>query len=330
MEKVLAGGLDIGTSGCKIALYDENCAFVRDAYCPYDVSRSGGLHEIDVTAVFDAVKKVIKEADCSAVSAIAVTSFGETFTMLDENDNVCAPSMLYTDPRGKEAVMHLTERFGKEEMAFKTGTKMHEMYSLPKLMWIKENMPEAFSRAKKILLMQDYIVYMLSGVRQIDFSLAARTACFDIENKCWDEELLNFAGIDPSLLSAPVPTGTAAGTVRPVLSRELGVKCGAVINPDTSVEEIENIIEYCDMVLLMSVFPGFGGQKFIDGVIPKIEKVKKIVDATGKEIDIEVDGGITFENVGAVKKAGANVIVAGSTVFNHPDRKEAIRLLRDL
>ena len=174
MEKVLAGGLDIGTSGCKIALYDENCAFVRDAYCPYDVSRSGGLHEIDVTAVFDAVKKVIKEADCSAVSAIAVTSFGETFTMLDENDNVCAPSMLYTDPRGKEAVMHLTERFGKEEMAFKTGTKMHEMYSLPKLMWIKENMPEAFSRAKKILLMQDYIVYMLSGVRQIDFSLAAR------------------------------------------------------------------------------------------------------------------------------------------------------------
>lgn len=190
MEKVLAGGLDIGTSGCKIALYDENCAFVRDAYCPYDVSRSGGLHEIDVTAVFDAVKKVIKEADCSAVSAIAVTSFGETFTMLDENDNVCAPSMLYTDPRGKEAVMHLTERFGKEEMAFKTGTKMHEMYSLPKLMWIKENMPEAFSRAKKILLMQDYIVYMLSGVRQIDFSLAARTACFDIENKCWDEELI--------------------------------------------------------------------------------------------------------------------------------------------
>ncbi len=229
MEKVLAGGLDIGTSGCKIALYDENCAFVRDAYCPYDVSRSGGLHEIDVTAVFDAVKKVIKEADCSAVSSIAVTSFGETFTMLDENDNVCAPSMLYTDPRGKEAVMHLTERFGKEEMAFKTGTKMHEMYSLPKLMWIKENMPEAFSRAKKILLMQDYIVYMLSGVRQIDFSLAARTACFDIENKCWDEELLNFAGIDPSLLSAPVPTGTAAGTVRPVLSRELGVKCGALI-----------------------------------------------------------------------------------------------------
>ena len=84
------------------------------------------------------------------------------------------------------------------------------------------------------------------------------------------------------------------------------------------------------MVLLMSVFPGFGGQKFIDGVIPKIEKVKKIVDATGKEIDIEIDGGITFENVGAVKKAGANVIVAGSTVFNHPDRKEAIRLLRNL
>lgn len=112
--------------------------------------------------------------------------------------------------------------------------------------------------------------------------------------------------------------------------KNLGVKCGAVINPDTPVEKIESIIEYCDMVLLMSVFPGFGGQKFIESVIPKIENVKKIIDATGKEIDIEIDGGITFDNVGAVKKAGANVIVAGSTVFNHPDRKEAIKLLRNL
>ncbi len=229
MGKVLAGGLDIGTSGCKIALYDENCAFVREAYAPYDVSRRGGLHEIDVEAIFAAVKQVIREADCSSVAAIAVTSFGETFTMLDERDAVCAPSMLYTDPRGKEQVERLTDRFGKEELAYRTGAKTHEMYSLPKMMWIKEHLPDCFSRAGKILLMQDYIVYMLSGVRQIDFSLAARTACFDIGSKCWDKELLAFAGIDPSLLSTPVPTGTVAGEIKPELAQMLGVKKGALI-----------------------------------------------------------------------------------------------------
>lgn len=109
----------------------------------------------------------------------------------------------------------------------------------------------------------------------------------------------------------------------------LGVKCGAVINPDTDVSLIKNAIEYCDMVLLMSVFPGFGGQKFIPEVVPKIRELNEIINSIGKEIDVEIDGGITLDNVKTVKEAGANVIVAGSTVFNYPDRKEIIKLLRE-
>ena len=112
--------------------------------------------------------------------------------------------------------------------------------------------------------------------------------------------------------------------------KALGVKCGAVINPDTPVSAIKDVIEHCDMVLLMSVFPGFGGQKFIADVLPKIAEVKSIVDKTGKEIDIEIDGGITLENVSEVKKAGANVIVAGSTIFNSSDRKKTMEELRNL
>ena len=114
-------------------------------------------------------------------------------------------------------------------ISFRTGAKPHEMYSLPKMMWIKEAMPEAFARAEKILLMQDYIVYKLCGIRQIDYSLAARTICFDIENKCWDKELLSFAGIDESLLSRPVPTASVAGKIQPELAKELGVSEDAVI-----------------------------------------------------------------------------------------------------
>lgn len=110
--------------------------------------------------------------------------------------------------------------------------------------------------------------------------------------------------------------------------KSLGVKCGVVINPDTPVSKIYDVIEECDMVLLMSVFPGFGGQKFIESVLPKIEEVASFIAKTGKDIDVEIDGGITLENVKTVKSAGANVIVAGSTVFKASDRARVISELK--
>lgn len=112
--------------------------------------------------------------------------------------------------------------------------------------------------------------------------------------------------------------------------KALGVKCGAVINPDTPVSSIKDVIEECDMLLLMSVFPGFGGQKFIESVLPKIKEARALIESTGKDIDLEIDGGINKENVSIVKKSGANVIVAGNTIFKEDDRAKIIRELRDL
>ena len=112
------------------------------------------------------------------------------------------------------------------------------------------------------------------------------------------------------------------------LIKSTGVKCGVVINPDTPVEKIASVIPLCDMVLVMSVFPGFGGQKFIPEALNKLREVKAIADKAGKEIDIEIDGGVNMENVALVKEAGANVIVAGSAVFNAPDRAKAIAALK--
>ena len=112
--------------------------------------------------------------------------------------------------------------------------------------------------------------------------------------------------------------------------KSLGVKCGAVINPDTEVSAVKNVIEKCDMLLLMSVFPGFGGQSYIESVTPKISEARELIDATGKDILLEIDGGITLSNVGKVKAAGANVIVAGSTVFSAPDHAKVIEELRNL
>jgi len=112
------------------------------------------------------------------------------------------------------------------------------------------------------------------------------------------------------------------------LIKSTGVKCGAVINPDTPVSKIKDVIPMCDMVLVMSVFPGFGGQKFIPEALDKLREVKEIVEKCGKEIDIQIDGGVSAENVEKVKEAGANVIVAGSAVFKASDRAKIIAQLK--
>lgn len=112
------------------------------------------------------------------------------------------------------------------------------------------------------------------------------------------------------------------------LIKSTGVRCGAVINPATPVEKIEKVIPLCDMVLVMSVVPGFGGQKFIEGSLEKLRQVKAIVDKLGKQIDIQIDGGVTPENVALVKEAGANVIVAGNTIFKAENRAECIAKLK--
>ena len=224
-----AAGLDIGTSGCKIAAYDENGTFVKCEYEEYNVKRRGGLHEIDPREIFNCVKKVILRLNLPQIRAIGVTSFGETFTMLDENDEPCAPSMLYTDPRGKEECKEILAHFKEDELAYLTGVKLHEMYSFPKILWIKKNMPQSYTAARHIFLMQDYIVYMLTGNSFIDYSLAARTACFDIKNKCWAKEITDAFGIDTDLLSKPVTSGHCAGKIRKALAKELMLDADTVI-----------------------------------------------------------------------------------------------------
>lgn len=110
--------------------------------------------------------------------------------------------------------------------------------------------------------------------------------------------------------------------------RKLGVKSAVVLNPSTSLSTLEHTLEEVDMVLLMTVNPGFGGQKFIPSMIPKIKKLKRLIDETQLTVDLEVDGGINLENISLVAQAGADVIVAGSAVFKSADCKETVRLMK--
>lgn len=110
--------------------------------------------------------------------------------------------------------------------------------------------------------------------------------------------------------------------------KSLGVKAGVVLNPATPVQMIEDIIEDVDMVLLMTVNPGFGGQKFISSVLQKIAAVKKMADDKELNIEIEVDGGINEVTAKLCVEAGANVLVAGSAVYNQKDRAKAIAAIK--
>lgn len=113
------------------------------------------------------------------------------------------------------------------------------------------------------------------------------------------------------------------------LIKSYGVKCGVVVNPDVPVENVFPVLSLCDMLLIMSVYPGYGGQKFIPESLEKIKKARDCAKSLGKpDMDIEVDGGVTEDNAKLIKEAGANVLVAGSAVFNSPDMKKTVAELR--
>ena len=110
--------------------------------------------------------------------------------------------------------------------------------------------------------------------------------------------------------------------------KDKGCKAGLAINPGTSLSVLDDVIENLDLVLLMSVNPGFGGQSFIEGTLNKIAKVRKMIDETGKDIRLEVDGGVNLSTIAEVAKAGADTFVAGSAIFGTDNYEDTITNLR--
>lgn len=218
-------GLDIGTTGCKVTVFDGNGDQLGKAYADYPSSRETKGHVVDVTKILEGVMDVLAQIakEHPDIAGIGVTSFGETFVMTDECGNPLHPAMLYTDPRGAEQCAALCEKLGTEQIIRITGTKPHEMYSISKILWMKENQPQIYARARHIFLMEDLVVFTLTGRAQIDFSLACRTMAFDIHTLTWSDAILDAAGVDKSLLSATVPTGTPAGCILPEIAEKTGL-----------------------------------------------------------------------------------------------------------
>jgi ribulose-phosphate 3-epimerase len=112
------------------------------------------------------------------------------------------------------------------------------------------------------------------------------------------------------------------------LIHEHGCRPGLVLNPASPLNWLDHVLDKLDLVLLMSVNPGFGGQSFIPSALPKIRRVRELIDRSGREIRLEVDGGVKIENIGQIAQAGADTFVAGSAIFGTPDYRKTIAALR--
>ncbi len=110
--------------------------------------------------------------------------------------------------------------------------------------------------------------------------------------------------------------------------RSAGCKAGLVLNPAVGIESLKYVMDKLDMILLMSVNPGFGGQKFIPGTLEKLREVRELIDSSGYDIRLEIDGGVTADNIADIARAGADTFVAGSAIFNKPDYTDAIDAMR--
>ena len=217
--------IDVGTTRCKCQLFDEQGSILEYIAKDYAFKKVEGEIYVDADAIIENVKSMIKTvAKKHDIDSIAVSSFGESFVLLDGEENIIFYPMLYTDPRGEEQARKITKIFGEQKLFSVTGVTAHSMYSICKLLWIKNNYPEVYKKADKVLLIGDYVGYKLTGKRVIDYALASRTGVFDIERKEFSAELLNTLGVSKELFSTPMQTGSIVGELLDEVKEELGIQ----------------------------------------------------------------------------------------------------------
>ncbi len=225
-------GIDIGTTGAKATIFDSEGRIVSYAYGEYDIISEGeGQFEISPTRVWETVRGIIKTAAHAAggadIEAICTSSLGEVFVMLDREGRELANSPTYMDQRGESECEALTRALGAENIMRVTGHPPHSMYSVCKLMWYAKHRPELMARTYRILFYGDYILHKLGGQYISDYSLAARTMCFDVTSHQWSRQIIEAAGVDIGIFPETRVTGSVIGEISPSMAEELGLKRGA-------------------------------------------------------------------------------------------------------
>ncbi len=227
-------GIDLGTSSVKLMLVDDEGKIKNTVAKEYPVfyPRSG-WSEQNAEDWWDSITKAIPELldgfDGQAVKGIGVAGQMHGLVVIDENDNVIRPVILWNDGRTDKETRHLNEVIGKEKLFDYTGNIAFAGFTAPKIIWLRENEPENFTKISKIMLPKDYINYLLTGTNCTDYSDASGMLLLDVKNKCWSKEMLDICGISDKQLPKLYESFEAVGTIKAELADKFGISKNTVV-----------------------------------------------------------------------------------------------------
>ncbi len=219
-------GIDIGTTGCKAAIFDEQGNKLVSAYREYEIIRAQhGQAELDAQEVWNGIVEIIISctAKVTEIAALSVASMGEAMVPVNHNGDICGNSVLGTDTRGDKYLERFISKIDIDKIYHITGQPAGGGYALPYLCRVMMEEPELYRKTVKFFSWADFVTYKLTGLVQMNYSLAARTLLFDLSNRHWSKPLLDAAGIDCVKLPKPVPSGQIVSHITQEMSRKLGL-----------------------------------------------------------------------------------------------------------
>lgn len=223
-------GIDLGTSSVKLLLVDEKGNIIKTASRKYPlIFPKDGWSEQNPSdwweGTLSALSEITENIDRSLIKGIGVAGQMHGLVILDENDEVIRPAILWNDGRTEKETEYLNNTIGKEKLSEYTANIAFAGFTAPKILWVKNNEPENFGRIRKIMLPKDYINYMLTGVHACDYSDASGMLLLDVKNKCWSEEMLNICSVDKAMMPALFESYAVIGKVK----EEFGLENAAVV-----------------------------------------------------------------------------------------------------
>lgn len=221
-------GADLGTSALKLLLLDSGKNIVKTVTKAYNVCYpkpgwSEQKPEDWWSALVSGIKELTSNIDTSEVKGIAVAGQMHGLVSLDNKDNVIRPAILWNDGRTDKETAYLNEVVGKQKLSDLTANIAFAGFTAPKILWLKNNEPENYSKISKIMLPKDYINYRLTGVHATDFSDASGMLLLDVKNKCWSKEMLEICGVSENQMPKLFESYDEIGTLLPNIAKELGL-----------------------------------------------------------------------------------------------------------
>lgn len=224
-------GIDIGTTNIKAAIYNLAGRMVAFATRKTITHHSKPQYsEFDAEEIWECVRGCLSELaanpSCGNIQSIGISSFGESSVLIGKDGKPLYPIISWYDHRAAEQANTIESVIGKKELYGITGQFLSPKFGICKLLWIKDNVPEVFSKAYKCLAVHDYTIYRLTGIFATDYSMASRMMCFDIRKCDWARDILSTIGIPIRLMPEAHPGGTRIGMISSSIAASIGLKEG--------------------------------------------------------------------------------------------------------